>query len=196
MGSLAGVADIGFLWLLIAVTAKFSGNSGFPCGSGRPRIAVYYPATRLFSSHIGPMLKPFKTQPGTRRTRGLAAYLALAFSLLSVLFTLILVALVERDGVEEVKTSIGHGLAELAMQTTDKLDRGMFERYREVGLLAQRSELVVRQAGAAARRRLLDTMKESYGLLEGADISIFKNQLLMLALACMRLRCQVCLPLR
>jgi hypothetical protein len=72
----------------------------------------------------------------------------------------------------------------------------MFERYREVGLLAQRSELVGRQAGAAARRRLLDTMKESYGLLEGADISIFKNQLLMLALACMRLRCQVCLPLR
>jgi PAS domain S-box-containing protein len=137
------------------------------------------------------MLKPFKTQPGTRRTRGLAAYLALAFSLLSVLFTLILVALVERDGVEEVKTSIGHGLAELAMQTTDKLDRGMFERYREVGLLAQRTEMVSRQAGGAARRRLLDTMKESYGyyewigiagldgkveaatggLLEGADIS-------------------------
>jgi hypothetical protein len=57
---------------------------------------------------------------------------------MSVLFTLILVAVVERAGVDEVKTSIGHGLAELAMQTTDKLDRGMFERYREVNLLAQR----------------------------------------------------------
>jgi PAS domain S-box-containing protein len=137
------------------------------------------------------MINPFKKQATGRTPLGLGAYLALAFSLLSVLFTMILVAVVERDGVEEVKINIGQGLAQLAMQTTDKLDRGMFERYREMSLLADRSELVAHNAGAAARRHMLDQVQQSYGyyewigltdmsgkveaatggMLEGADVS-------------------------
>ncbi|HWJ93491.1 MAG TPA: PAS domain S-box protein, partial [Telluria sp.] len=97
------------------------------------------------------------------RPRSLGAYLALAFTLLSVLFTIILVEVVERAGTEEVKNSIGHGLGELAMQTADKLDRGMFERYREVSLLAERSGLVGPNVETAQRRAILEQVQRSYG---------------------------------
>jgi PAS domain S-box-containing protein len=132
--------------------------------------------------------------------RGLAAYLALAFSLLSIVLTLVLVAVVERAATDHVKVSIGHGLAELALQTSDKLDRGMFERYREVALIAQRADLVDPSLSLGERRRILASAQDSYGyyswlglagpdgkvqvsaggLLEGADVAQrpwFKNAL-------------------
>ncbi|TFW05979.1 sensor histidine kinase [Oxalobacteraceae bacterium OM1] len=123
--------------------------------------------------------------------RGLGAYLALAFSALSIVLTLVLVEVVERVATDQVKTNIGHGLAELALQTSDKLDRGMFERYREVRLMAQRADLVAPQVDADARRRVLESIQDTYayyawigmtdlsgkvlvathGLLEGADVA-------------------------
>lgn len=124
-------------------------------------------------------------------SRSLGAYLALAFSALSIVLTLVLVQVVEHVATEQVKTNIGHGLAELAVQTADKLDRGMFERYREVQLMAQRSDLVSRGVDLDARRKILNAMRKTYayyawigmtdsngkvlvaadGLLEGADVS-------------------------
>jgi len=126
-----------------------------------------------------------------RRRRGLGAWLALAFSLLTVILTLLLVQVVERSSTEQVKDSIGHSLGELARQTADKLDRGMFERYREVGLMAGRRDLRDPAIPLAERRRILADMRETYGyydwigltaldgkviveargLLEGADVS-------------------------
>jgi PAS domain S-box-containing protein len=123
--------------------------------------------------------------------RGLAGYMALAFSLLSILLTFVIVAIVERKATEHVEETIGRGLAELAVQTADKLDRGMYERYREVGLLARRAELGDVSRPLEARRALLDDVLRSYryyswiglagldgkvevagnGLLEGADVS-------------------------
>ncbi|WP_296950149.1 ATP-binding protein [uncultured Massilia sp.] len=122
--------------------------------------------------------------------RALGAWLALAFTSMSIVLTLVLTAVIERKATEQVKSSIGNGLAELAMQTSDKLDRGMFERYREVALIAQLREL---RPGApqALRRRALERVQASYdyyswigvagmdglvqasaqGLLEGADVS-------------------------
>ena len=122
--------------------------------------------------------------------QALGAWLALAFTLLSIVLTLALTAVIERKAAEQVKSSIGNGLAELAMQTSDKLDRGMFERYREVRLIAQLREL---QPGASQeqRRRALERVQASYGyyswigvadmqgrvevaakgLLEGGDVS-------------------------
>lgn len=97
------------------------------------------------------------------RPHSLAAYLALAFTLLSLLFTIILVEVVERAGNVEVKNSIGHGLGQLAGQTADKLDRGMFERYREVGLLAERQGLVGAGVDTAQRRAILEQVQRSYG---------------------------------
>jgi PAS domain S-box-containing protein len=94
-------------------------------------------------------------------SRSLGAYLALAFSLLSVLLTMVLVVVIERAALDEVKTRIGHGLGELAMQTSDKLDRGMFERYREVSLLARRRGLAP-GVNNADRRQILNDVQDSY----------------------------------
>lgn len=123
--------------------------------------------------------------------RGLSAYLAVAFSLMSIVLTLVLVEVVERVATEQVKSNIGHSLAELALQTSGRLDRGMFERYREVRLMTQRSDLVGPGVDNVERRKVLDGLLDTYkyyawigmadtsgkvqvsahGLLEGADVS-------------------------
>lgn len=138
--------------------------------------------------------------PGRTRPRSLGAWLAFAFSLLTVVLTLLLVAVVERSSTEQVKESIGQGLGEMARQTADKLDGGMAERYREVNLMVRRR--TVRDAGLppAERRQVLSDMRETYGyydwigltgmdgkviveargLLEGVDVSArpwFRNAL-------------------
>ncbi|XYJ12113.1 ATP-binding protein [Telluria sp. B2] len=129
--------------------------------------------------------------PRRGRRRSLKTWLALAFSLLSVVLTLLLVEVVDIAATGQVETSIGQGLRELALQTADKLDRGMFERYREVRLLAQRRDLAPDSASPAERRAVLDSIQDTYGyydwigmvgidgrvqvagdgLLEGADVS-------------------------
>jgi PAS domain S-box-containing protein len=122
--------------------------------------------------------------------RRLGAWLALAFTLLSVVLTGLLVSVIEQRNTEQVKTSIGYSLAELALQTSDKLERGMYERYREVRLIAQRRGLRP-EVPLARRRETLTQLQDSYGyyswiglagmdgkvqvaakgLLEGVDIS-------------------------
>lgn len=72
---------------------------------------------------------------------GLGTYLALMIGSLVVTLTVVLVAIVEWRTSADMKEVIGRDLGELAFQTTDKLDRGLFERYREVQLLAERSLL-------------------------------------------------------
>ena len=98
--------------------------------------------------------------------RGLGAWLALAFTLLSAVLTLLLVEVVDRASTMQVKSSIGAGLGEMAMQTVDKLDRGMAERYREVRLIARRSDLISPSATHAERRRILADMQSTYGYYE------------------------------
>ena len=62
---------------------------------------------------------------------GLSGYMALASSILSIILTIVLVALVHRQATEHFKQNIGSSLAGLAEQTPDKLDRGKFRRHRE-----------------------------------------------------------------
>jgi hypothetical protein len=123
--------------------------------------------------------------------RSLGTWLALAFSLLSIFLTVLMVEVVDVAATGQMETSIGQGLRELAVQTADKLDRGMYTRYREVKLLAQRRDLAPGNQDLAERRAVLDSIRESYGfyewiglagldgrvqvaadgLLEGADVS-------------------------
>ena len=118
----------------------------------------------------------------------LGAYLALASSALSVLLTVLLTLMAHRTASRDLSANIGANLAVLANQTTSRLDRGMFERYREINLMTGRL------AGLKdwdAVRRELDAAQDSYrfyawigvadasgivraasdGLLEGADVS-------------------------
>ncbi|WP_332876442.1 ATP-binding protein [Massilia sp. S19_KUP03_FR1] len=123
--------------------------------------------------------------------RPLGAYLALAFTLTSVLLTGVLVLIIEEKVIGQVKREIGNDLASLALQTSDKLDRGMFERYREVALISSQIAYAGAAMGNAAHARLLARVQNSYrfydwigmtdldgkvlvsgsGLLEGADVS-------------------------
>jgi len=98
--------------------------------------------------------------------RGLGAWLALAFSTLTVVLTLLLVQVVESAATDQVKSSIGYTLGEMANQTADKLDSGMYERYREVRLMARRSDLIAPNASQAQRRAILNDMQATYGYYE------------------------------
>jgi PAS domain S-box-containing protein len=118
----------------------------------------------------------------------LGAYLALASSALSILLTVLLTLMAERTASRDLSASIGTNLAELATQTMSRLDRNMFERYREIQLMSDR---VAQLKDRDAMRRELDAAQDSYrfyawigvadargivlastdGLLEGADVS-------------------------
>ena len=95
--------------------------------------------------------------------RGLAGYMALATSILCGVLTVILVALVQNQARDQVRESIGFGLGELAQQAANKLDRGMYERYREVNLLARRIADLGPHSTLESQRRMLDDAHRSYG---------------------------------
>jgi len=123
--------------------------------------------------------------------RPLGAYLALAFTLICILLTGVLVFIIEKKVIDQAKGQIGDGLAALALQTADKLDRGMFERYREVALLSGQVAYASVAGSQPDHARLLARVQKSYkfydwigmtdldgkvlesgsGLLKGADVS-------------------------
>ena len=121
----------------------------------------------------------------------LAPSLAIAMAAAMLLLTFVMLQLVGRTSARQAEADIGRSLAELAFQTTDKLDQGMFERYREVKLMAERHEITGREVPAGVKRAMLDSMQATYpyyawigltdkagkvavasrGLLENVDVS-------------------------
>ncbi|MFC3457405.1 PAS domain S-box protein [Massilia haematophila] len=121
----------------------------------------------------------------------LAPSLGIAMAAAVLLLTFVALQLVGHTASEQAERDAGRSLAELAFQTTDKLDRGMYERYREVMLMAERHEIIDGDVPAAAKRAVLDSMQATYpyyawigltdkagrvqaatrGLLENADVS-------------------------
>lgn len=122
------------------------------------------------------------------RLFGLGAWLATAFTALSLLLTLCLTVFSDRAASRQVRDSIGANLTEMAQQTVSRLDRSMYERYREVRLIAQR---LGDTTDPAVMRREMDALQASYphyawigvtdaagrvqtatrGMLEGEDVS-------------------------
>lgn len=123
-----------------------------------------------------------------RRTTSLGAWLALAFIALSLALTSLLTWSIGRSAGTQLRSAIGTNLAELAQQTASRLDRSMYERHREIQLLASRL------GGISDRqqvRRELEALQKSFpqyswigltdaggtvaaatgGLLEGSDVS-------------------------
>lgn len=93
---------------------------------------------------------------------GLGTYLAVMIGSLIVTLTVVLIAIVDWRSSADLKEVIGRDLAELAFQTTDKLDRGLFERYREVQLLAERDLLADPKVSNDAKREQLALMQKTY----------------------------------
>jgi PAS domain S-box-containing protein len=116
----------------------------------------------------------------------LGKYLALASSAITVLLTILLTLVIERTASRGVAFSIGANLAELAGQTSNRMDRAMYERHREIRLMADRID---RARDWKQVRAELDAAKATYrfyawlgatdakgvvraaseGLLEGSD---------------------------
>lgn len=121
----------------------------------------------------------------------LGLYLAMCFSLLCIVLTFFLVIVIDITVTKQVKASIGTNLAEIARQMTYRLDRSMFERYREVQLMAERVVEMQTPQGRQQNRTALEAIQRTYpyyawmgatdlqgkvlvatnGVLENADVS-------------------------
>ena len=122
------------------------------------------------------------------RRFSLGAWLAIAFTGLSLLLTVSLTLFSDRTASHQVREGMGANLTELAQQTASHLDRNMFERYREVRLIAQQ---LSGTTDAPSARRAMEALQKSYpyyawigvtdtagvvrvatrGMLEGVDVS-------------------------
>jgi hypothetical protein len=109
---------------------------------------------------------------------------------LVLLITLVLAGVLGPLVTQREEAAIGQEFSELAAQATDKLDRTLFERYREVELLANQPGFGTPDT-LPQKRRLLEDMQKTYayyawlgltdmqgkvlvsanGLLEGANVS-------------------------
>lgn len=113
--------------------------------------------------------------------RSVGLYLALVFSAMSLLLTMVLVEVIGRAFTRELKSNIGFGLTELAMQMTDKLDRSMAARYREVSLTARRITPAELNANAAASRKNLETMQKTTPYYRWIGITDLNGKILVAA---------------
>ena len=124
-------------------------------------------------------------------TISFAATLALWFCGLSVILCLLISQVIDLLASRSLSRQSGEKLAELAYQITDRLDQGLYERYREVELMSKRSELGDPSLSLATKQALLDTLQRSYpqyawigitdttgkvlaaskGMLQGEDVS-------------------------
>ena len=89
--------------------------------------------------------------------------LAVAITLLAAALTAIVSYTLGRAGVTRVETEIGGRLATLADQMQDKLDRGLFERYREITNAASLLPLFETAPSPDARERLLEQLRATFG---------------------------------
>ncbi|WP_374580810.1 PAS domain S-box protein [Pseudoduganella sp.] len=131
------------------------------------------------------------TPTSLRQRIGLGSLLSLLLAASSLLLTALLVVVLGVVVTDELKRTIGQGLAQRARHAAGQLDATMFERYREVQLLARRAEFTATQHGPAQRRQILEELQRTYplyawigltdnagkvlvstgGLLEGVDVS-------------------------
>ncbi|MBW4417691.1 MAG: PAS domain-containing protein [Myxacorys californica WJT36-NPBG1] len=123
--------------------------------------------------------------------RSLKARLGVATGGIVILLCLLLSWSVGNTTQERLQATQGEALAELASQMADKLDRGMFERYREIQILAALPSIRNPNALVAEQRSLLNQTQQTYpdyawigitnkrgivtastqGILEGVDAS-------------------------
>lgn len=98
--------------------------------------------------------------PGRFNT--IATRLAFWFCLSSIVLTWLLSQVVETVTTTSLHAQISEKLADLAEQTTDKLDQGLFERYREVELFAGRPSLGDPAVPLATKQEQIDRIQQTY----------------------------------
>jgi len=96
------------------------------------------------------------------RTTRIATQLMLLFAGLALSIVLVLAFALNTLATSRSEEELGHQFAEIALQTTDKLDRTLFERYREVRLLSIRAGLTGSGLDPDGKRRFLEEMQKTY----------------------------------
>ena len=117
--------------------------------------------------------------------------LAIGFGLFAASLTFALSGVLENFASRQLRAQIDGELAATAAQMRDKLDRGMFERFRDVQIAASLIDVFSTEAPRNAQRSWLETLQATFpdyawigftdasgrvlsatgGLLEGADVS-------------------------
>lgn len=95
-------------------------------------------------------------------TLPLRTYLTLTYALLILVFALLLSFLVESAANQRLRQQVGDGLGDLAYQIADKLDRGMFERYRDIAVAATMATVGGDGADLSIRREWLEELQATY----------------------------------
>ncbi|MBD1806011.1 response regulator [Microcoleus sp. FACHB-SPT15] len=94
--------------------------------------------------------------------RSLKARLGLATGGIVLLLSTVLSLLVGYTTSTQLETTIGQYAGEIAYQMADKLDRGMFERYRDIQILASLDPIRESNYPLAAKRSLLEKLQSTY----------------------------------
>lgn len=97
---------------------------------------------------------------GARRVAGLRALVAIALGALSLLAVIAVALMTERSASREAREHIYKDLAELAFQLRYRLDRSMFERYRDIQVASTLDPL--RSGSIDAKRRAMDRLQQTY----------------------------------
>ena len=138
------------------------------------------------------------SEPAERRPRrtllgdvSLRFTLTLGFGLFAASLTFALSGALESFASRQLRTQIDGELAETSAQMRDKLDRGMFERFRDIQIAASLVDVFAPEAPRPAQRAWLEKLQDTFpdyvwigftdangqvlsatrGLLEGVDVS-------------------------
>ncbi len=99
---------------------------------------------------------------GRGKVRSLRTQVALGLSLLGMLLALALGATLERAASASMEEQIGDSLYELSWQMQERLDRTMFERWRDIRVASSIEQIAAGDVPLDEKRRLLDRLKETY----------------------------------
>jgi PAS domain S-box-containing protein len=94
--------------------------------------------------------------------QSLRARLALTVGIAALVSTLLLAYIVGAQSTARVKADKGALVAEIAHQMASELDRGMFERWREIRIFASLQAIRDPAVPMAEKRGLLERLKETY----------------------------------
>ncbi|OWY66364.1 hypothetical protein B7486_37220 [cyanobacterium TDX16] len=94
--------------------------------------------------------------------QSLRARLGLTICSIALVMAVIASITVSATASDRVKTNAGIALEQLAYQVSDKLDRGMFERYREIQNLTELDLLSNPNSPLSQKRSLLDRLQSTY----------------------------------
>jgi len=87
---------------------------------------------------------------------------AVTIAAIGLLATAFVTALASRETSERLRRGIGADLAELAIHMADKLDRGMFERWRDIQVAASLDTMRDPNVGTDAKSIVIERLRSTY----------------------------------